>query len=88
MIYSVYVCKCGYRMFNLTQKREATRPAIKALRRAAKENHCHFHVGLTKCPSCCQEIKAAETPITIMGPADAQGTAQAAKATFDLLHQG
>jgi len=73
-------------MFNVKEKRGATRRDIKALRRYAKEQKCHFHVALTKCPSCCQEIPTTETTINIGGPADAQGRAQAAKATFDLLN--
>jgi len=84
MIYDVIVCGCGYRMFNLTQKRGATRPAIKALRRAAKENHCRVHIGLMKCPSCGTKIEPAETRIT-MNSGDSDSINRAAQATSDLL---
>lgn len=86
MIYSVYVCACGYRMFNVDDKRGAKRWEIKALKRYAKEQNCHFAVGLTKCPSCRRETGRAETPI-VVAAADEGAHDRAVRATRDLLGQ-
>jgi hypothetical protein len=92
MKYAVSVCECGYRLLNIVERGNANQKDLRAFRRFAKENKCHFGIGLKTCPRCKVAIEEGESSIRVNGPDDIEAIDRSAKAIRELLnfphHQG